>query len=240
MITSGTLAKSGKAYRLVYAQIPDTPVLAALHEYVIASLPAEEKTFMLPKPESFFEYHLQQGAGNAVISAYIEERLVAKSIILHPHESYAYRPLEGTPLPPQGLSSVSVMQGTSVHPEYRGNGLMQIMVKAWQKHAADHNRDYLIAEIETRNVYSLKNFLDEGLSIVSAGYDPLDNAPVSIGYKKRSKFAVATHLNIPTSDEIWCDVQDVERIQQLVAAGYKGISCDIKAGQVKYVKPADI
>lgn len=227
MTVTGTLPKTGQSFevtRLCAAAIDD---VLALQDMIIAALAPEHKPFLLRKPRSFFESHF--ATGGAILGARVDGMLIAQSIIVHPDKD---RPNTGmVDMKPVGApETLSILQGVAVHPDFRGNGLMETMVDLWLDFAAAEGREHAVAEIDARNHYSWGNFVDRGLNIVGIGIDKTDGTRVYNAherleniFKKRMREA----LDLPLGEEeqaAECSRRDLTLQSALFSMGYVGVA----------------
>lgn len=235
ILLEGHLPRTGEAYTLGLLDESSLGRIKDLHDLVIEALGPEEKTFLLPRTADYFARHFTRGSGSAVMGIWSGGGLIAKTLILHPgaHETTPEQ-LGGAILisPPE---STSIMQAASVHPAWRGNGLMGLMIRQWLVHAQQWNRPHVLAETEIHNQASWSLFLKEGLEIVRVGKSPVDGADVynvregqaQEDHKptpERIKYAVAKTLGGITGGEsaelIRCPVADIEEQKRHFQDGY--------------------
>lgn len=175
ILNTGILPKNGKPFAVILQSEKNIEDILALQALVLSGLTEAEKCFILPKSRAFFEKHL--AAGNPVLGIVSEGQLIAQSIVVNPTKE---RPSTG--MVDMRLKAkpekVTLIQGIIVHPGYRGNALMSVMVDEWLEIAKKQGRTHAIAEVATDNEYSLAVFLKEGLTIHSTGTDPADGTKV--------------------------------------------------------------
>lgn len=236
-LKTGRLPKNDGEYSLVYQFQENMNDILALQDTVINSLTDEEKSFVLPKSPEFFKRHLLEG--HTVLGIMHEGKLIAQSIILNPtienqKTGMVDMSLHANP------EKITVLQGVLVHPDYRGNKLMSVMVDEWLSLAAGEGRVHAIAEVTTDNYFSWSVFLKEGLSIHSIGIDCADgtkvynmHAHVSTLIKERLSPDFNKNAKQP---DIHCHHKDINLQESLIAEGYKGTSYNHKTGQFGFSK----
>lgn len=216
-------------YKLTFLDPDSAPLMAALHAAIIDQLHGDEKSFILPKDETYFRQHLNKGGGNAVIGIFDGPNLIAQAMIVQPNAQYPQTGMvDMAPVaPPQ---SVSILQAVSVLPAYRQHGLMGKMIDAWQAHAQEQGRAILLAEIDVHNAASWIGFLKAGLNLVSIGRDPADgtlvyNACEKTGDALRKKLTPEfnRHAGAPTR---LCAFDNLEKQERLMKRGYAAIGRD--------------
>lgn len=204
-LESGRLPVRGDAFRLVFLGPQHVDAIKALHDEVIARLPENQKTFVLPRDRVYFENHFRRGNGSAVLGLVCNGELAAKCLILHPEEGETGAALGGAIL--QSVPEhTSIFQSSTVHPDYESNGIMNMMIRHWLNHARRHKRTHIQAEVETSNEKSWRKFLNAGLNIVGAHKSPVDGARVynageRIKYTLLKDFSEAAETKSTNS---WC------------------------------------
>jgi RimJ/RimL family protein N-acetyltransferase len=172
---TGILPKTGQAYDMRYLGMDDIHDIMALQDKVYADLSESEKNFIVYKDEAFFERHFSRG--HPMIGAFVEGQLVAQSIIRAPSSADRHIGMtdmvELQELEPE---NITILQGVLCSPDYRGNGLMNLMVEQWLSWAQEHGRHNALAEIEVRNHFSWQVFMKQGMELVSMGRDENDGA----------------------------------------------------------------
>jgi ribosomal protein S18 acetylase RimI-like enzyme len=222
LLESGTLP-GGAPFDAVLLAPFHAAACAALHGTTIGGLAGDEKAYMLGKSSAYFSAHLRRPAGNAVIGVVSRARLVAQAMVLHPTSALpATGMVDMPPVAPPG--KVSVMQAVSVHPRFRGHGLMDMMIRHWIDHAAAHGRTDLLAEIHVANAASWANFLRAGLNLVGIGRDPSDGVLVYNAHEKtalaRAKSLTPEFNRYAGLPRATCAPGDLETQRALMAAGY--------------------
>jgi predicted GNAT family N-acyltransferase len=175
----GILPKTGETFSVILQSMDDIEHMINLQKTVHDSLSAEEKSFLLPKSKDFFAEHFVQG--NHVIGILCNNVLIAQSIIVNPTEGHSVMAVVDIPVQEQKAEQISVqpkaeqisiLQGVVVHPDYRGNKLMNEMVGAWLTLAGQLGREHASARVHTDNQASLTVFLKEGFTVHSTTQRP--------------------------------------------------------------------
>ncbi len=198
------------------------PEIIALHREAIASLKDSEKAFMLLKKPSFFRSHFDRANGNTVLGIVSGNKLIGEAIVLHPSNDH---PSTGmVDMPPVGEpGSVTVIQGVTVLPAYRKNGLMHQMVHAWLNHALISGKKHALAEVEVHNISSWSAFLNEGLQITSIGRDPDDGALLYNLHEtipEIMKKRLSESFNHAAANSTTCAIDDIKTQQDMLKNGY--------------------
>lgn len=181
------------------------------HRAAIDALPADQKSFLLPKADEYFRSHLSPDSpGNAVIGIIGDDGTLLAQGIMHRDEA-----------------NTSIIQSVSVNPDNKAGGLVRgILLPQWIIHAKDNGAQNVGARMESRNLASLAMFLKAGLHIVAVNRDParID----SIG-NARCTFDVSRNITAPfnqaakASREIMeCPLEDIHRQSLLLNQGYVG------------------
>lgn len=182
-LASGILP-GGEEYRVALLSPDHAGGIAEFHAGVINDLDPDQKSFIFPKTRDYFEAHLHRGDGNAMLGVVGDGgRLLAQSMILHPGNDNPETGMVDMPLPAPSWN-ISVLQAVSVSPDHRGLGLMALMVGCWARHAYEAGRADLLAEIDIKNKASWASFLNQKLSLVGIGTDPVDGTQVYNAHEK--------------------------------------------------------
>lgn len=196
--------------------------IIALHQQAIAALKEDEKAFMLPKSPDYFKDHFSRAGGNTILGIVCNDRLIGEAIILHPSECHPQTGM--TDMPSVGdPATVTVLQGVTVLPEYRRNGLMHQMVHSWLNHALQENKHHALAEVEVHNISSWSAFLNEGLHITGIGRDPDDGALLYNLHETLPgimKKRLSEQFNTAASNSLFCAISDFETQQKMLGDGY--------------------
>ncbi|MDR2902041.1 MAG: GNAT family N-acetyltransferase [Lactobacillales bacterium] len=67
---------------------------------------------------------------------------------------------------PAPFEKTAILEGTIIHPDYRGNGLQQQLMRERERIAKSMGFDFMLATVSPHNAYSLKNTLALGYKAV--------------------------------------------------------------------------
>lgn len=221
-IYQNTLLTSADQFTITQLRPEHLPQIVALHQHAVAALKDDEKAFMLLKDESFFRDHFNRAAGNTILGIICNDRLIGEAIVLHPTDAH---PQSGmTDMDNVGHpNTLTVLQGVTVLPEYRRNGLMHQMVHTWLSHAYDQNKHHALAEVEVHNIASWSAFLKEGLQITSIGQDPDDGALLYNLHETLPNIMMKRlrhEFNHVAADSTACSIHDLNTQREKLADGY--------------------
>lgn len=137
----------------------------ALQDSIYQEMPIRQKKFILPK--SLETVRDQINAGGKIIGILHDQKLIAQSMMANP--TSANDPLAELCDLPFGSdpAEATILQSVIVHPDYRGNNLMNKMIAAWIDLAAATGKKHLFARVHIDNNASLAVFLQEGLKVNS-------------------------------------------------------------------------
>lgn len=219
---SGSLKTTNQPYDILQLDKSHLGQIINLHKTVLNALPDDEKPFLLPKSPEYFAKLFNKVSPHKVIGIVQGGQLIAKSIAVYPTKT---KPDSGmTAMPDEPASTtVSVLQGVTVLPQYRGNRLMHEMVHAWINHSHMARRKNVLSEVEVRNIASWSVFLDEGMEITSIGQDPDDGAwlyNMQGNIRQVMKGRLSDHFKAASENAILCPVEDLQRQKDLLARGY--------------------
>ena len=234
VLKTGSFRKTDGEYTLNLLSVQNIDQILALQEAVIAVLPEQEQNFVLKKDRAFFENHF--AVGNAVIGILHEGQLIAQSVIVNPTAAHPKTGMTDMALKAKP-KKITVLQGVIVHPDYRGNSLISVMIDTWLETARKEKRPHALAEVSLENHHSWSAFLKGGLNIHSIGTDPADgsvlynvHAVVGAGARQRLKDAFVKKAG----RNVICAAEDVEMQKYLLAKGYKGVTFDACQGQIEF------
>ena len=238
VLRTSSLKKTGEPYSVVTLCPADIPQMLALQSEIFSDMTADEQCFLLKKDQKFFEDHF--ASGNPVLGVVVGGRIVAQSVITnptaaHPKSGMTDMTLNAAP------EKITVLQGVIVHPDYRGNRLMTVMVDEWLALANKEHRTNAVAEVATGNFYSWSVFMKEGLSIHSLGHDDKDgsdlyNMHAKVGplMKQRLKQAFNKASEVPTVEVASSDIASQKT---LVKAGFLGVAFDAANQNILFKAP---
>lgn len=219
---SGTLRTTNQRYEIRQLDSSHLGQIINLHKTVLNALPDDEKPFLLPKSPEYFTKLFNKVSPHKVIGIVEGNQLIAKSIAVYPTKN---KPESGmTVMDDQPLStSVSVLQGVTVLPRYRGNRLMHEMVHAWINHSLMARRKHVLSEVEVRNIASWSVFLDEGLEITRIVQDPDDGAwlyNMQGAIRQVMKGRLSNHYNHAAAHSVLCPVENLTQQRILLDQGF--------------------
>lgn len=227
--------KAGGTGTLVSLSPEHIDQILSLQDEVFGALSEDERAFLVKKNRAFFEAHFSHG--NIVLGIVHDGHLVAQSVIVNPttqHPKTGMVDMALTAKPEQ----ITVLQGISVHPDYRGNRLMTVMVDAWLAEARRQNRTEALAEVAVGNHYSWSVFMKEGLRIDSLGIDPADGTQVynvTANVTSLSKQRLKRTFNRKAARHgVTCPKDDLKRQRELLAEGYKGVKFNPANGDILF------
>jgi len=187
--------KTGDSARLEILEQHHLPEVLSLQASVRAALPLEQKMFVLPQPESYFENFLAR-RGGAIIGLRMRGELAAQIVLMGPLtleqaiDKNAITRSEVAFHHAAPSESVAVAKSMAVHPDFQGNGLAQHLLQAALAQPLARLADHVFAQISAENIRSWELFLRNGFSIVAAALDPGDGQPRFILQKPALGFAL--------------------------------------------------
>jgi hypothetical protein len=239
IIGQGKLKKSGETFEIAFLNKKHFNEVSDFHNHIASGLNENEKEFFLEKPAAFFNDFFNQSKENKAISVIFNGTIIAQSLSVNP--SYKHPKTGMVDMKPCGRpSETTILQGVGVLPSFQGNGLMQAITKSWLMNAKAQGKKHALAEVEVRNIASWSSFLKEGLSIHSLGVDPMDGA---ILYNLHENIDQAINkpvsplFNKSSRGEIFvCHPGNLEKQQDLLNVGYKGIAYNKKNERIIFQK----
>lgn len=183
----------------------------ALHHRVLqlATVPG------LVKPESheFFERHASRCG--RILGVFVGNCLVAYAVVGLPVDTGYNFGLE-LELPEKELLLVAHLDGVSVAPEWRGNGLQRTLGALRVEIARRAGRHHLISTVAPRNTVSWRNVISQGLKV----------RRLKRKFGGALRYILHQDINTPTqvdsADSAEICLDDIEGQQRLLAQGYLG------------------
>lgn len=195
MIKQFQLPKSGDVATIRILDSNDLPEVLKLQDVTRAALPESQKMFVLPQSTSYFENLLAQKNG-LMIGVSVGNKLVSQMVAMGPMSL-------GDVIEQQKLTrnevhfhhaadtdSVVLAKSMTVHPDWRGNELSQLMLEAALDLPFVRTVDQVFAQISVDNVRSWELFLRHGFGIIAGVVDPQDHKPRFIVQKPAVGFAL--------------------------------------------------
>ncbi|MBI1327292.1 MAG: GNAT family N-acetyltransferase [Alphaproteobacteria bacterium] len=167
--------------RLTLANINDC---MALQQAVLNSLPPDQDK-VHPKTREKFAQLLADDSPSTIFGIFEDGQLVAQAIMLCP------RTIEEADLLdfelPGEPHEISTLAGVLTNPAYEGRGYMSCLVNAWREEARALGRPHLCGIVTRDNTKSWSGFMNGGLVIMAAGFDPSDNSTVYLVHRDISR-----------------------------------------------------
>lgn len=215
--------------RVAFLDASAVDAIKSNHDIVLQDLPPE---FMYPKSREFFLDLFACDPSNTIVGVIDGSLLAAKSTITSHNAERPYGWSEGY-TPTMRDDQLCVIGGVTVLPSYRGNDFMRSMVQGWKQHALDVKKDWLLAEIDVKNIYSLENFLVEGLHVVGIAIDKSDGGINHIVARRTEEANQQLIIDPLLAHTV--HVQNVDAQRQLLQEGYVGVACDLAAKTITYI-----
>lgn len=233
---TGTLPKSGEEYVLVLQTPANIDQIAAFHAEVFNTLTEDEKHFLIQRDEGYFERHFENG--NVVLDVLHNGKIIAQSLMTVPTQENPATGMIDVKLP-AAIDKIAILNGSVVHPDYRGQRLQAILTEARLELAQQLGRTHILSEVAVGNQFSWSTLLKEGMKIHSIGQDTHDNAHVynmhldmeaQKGKLKAGFNASARKKFIP------CSQFNIEAQQILLSLGYHGEALDTSKQSILFTK----
>lgn len=190
-----------------------------LQNKVLSTLPANQNWLHVRTEEEWDEVLISKD--KKIIGVHDDSgNLVAHSVALLPNKDNPDADMLNMRLPalPEQLTTL-----TSVisDPECRGMGLMNKMLMKWKSVALERERPHLLALITTDNVASWTQFMNIGLEIVGADFDPSDGSNVYYAHGDLEKeYTKADFSAFETM--ILCPECPLDEMQDIFRQGWVG------------------
>lgn len=212
MIQSSLTAYSHTMLSFRRLELSDLDALLELQETVRRGLPRPD---LYQTEDARYLTRVIAGSG-AAFAAFDGERMAAYGVVSFPgvHADNLCYDVPRLMIDP---TEVAHLDGSGVHPEYRGLGIQQNLSVRRIGYAAEHGARQFLLTVSPHNPYSLRNHLNGGGFRVHAIkrkfggvwrlilYRPLNcEEPTAFGHRS------------------WCEIGDIEGHQRLLASGLTG------------------
>lgn len=232
VLGEGRLADTGARWRLRLGHAGDIDAVHDLQAHVIASLPPQNRYFIVPKSAAHLLEYLNRVDSTAVCVLEVDGRHAGQLVLrpaLTPYE--IDRHIKAFDLCGHTLADRYIMvQGALVDPEYRGLHLLRLMLDVAATkltHLFENASPYLLARIVPPNIPSWISFIKAGFRIAAAARDPDDERQVFYLYKDNETVsAVETTTSVP----------DFMACKALLKTGWQGTGYDRRARQIIFTK----
>ena len=225
LLKTGILPRTGGTYGLILQSVDDIPHILALQQILLDEQAVNRRNFLLPRDMDFYQRHFAEGG--MMLGVVHDAKLIAQSIIVHPHAGMTQAGMTTTRARPE---EVSALQGVAVHPQFRGNRLMHAMIETWLDIAAQAGRTHVMARTAVSNYQSWNTFLQEGLYIGAISPGKSDDglrydleSPMHALMKRRMKGGFNT---VSIRNALYIPATDLDRQQNILAHGARGIIFD--------------
>ncbi|WP_339251223.1 GNAT family N-acetyltransferase [Sporosarcina sp. FSL W8-0480] len=204
----------------------DLNPIMELQKKVIGAL--ADTSFLQPLSEEEFLTIL--GGNGAMIGAFHDDKLIGFRAMLKPEIDGEHLGLDAG-LSKSELPNVLYSEVSSVDPDYRGNGLQQILGKLLLDAIDTQHHRYVFATVAPFNIASLKDKFALGMHIVSLK----EKYGTLLRYTMMKEIGKNVDENQPN---IIVDMSDIEKQQSLLSEGWIGVSIEQNNGSwiVNYQK----
>ncbi len=211
--------KTEKTPVLVEILTPEClPDVLVLQNAVRAALSDDQKMFVLPQPDSYFEKFLMR-QGGLMVGLRENGTLVAQIVLMgalsldEVIESNALTRSEVTLHHATSTDHIIIAKSMAVHPERQGNGLSQKLLQAMLTQTAVRSADHIFAQISAENIRSWELFLRNGFGIVAAALDPSDGKPRFVLQRPTRGFVLHPMASVDDVDAL-ADFASIMRLTQ--------------------------
>lgn len=234
LLSTGTLSKTGGMYQIAKLTVAHLDAITALHETVHEDLPTDKKSFLMSRDVSAFERHLNDG--NIILGCAHEGRLIAQGLMTLPDAEHQSELMTDMLLPPPP-ESAAVLGAMTVHPDYRGNRLQDVMLAARASLADTMERSDIISSADIGNMPSWKNLLKKGLKINTIGYRK-DGTSRYIFHARTENLLNRTRRTPPKGTgrtrTIECPYSAIDTQKILLCQGYQGTAFNQATGMIEF------
>ena len=206
------ILRNGQKVTIRDLALNDLKAIMQLQEKVIASL--TDVSFLQPLSKEEFLYILE--GNGTMIGAFHNDLLIAFRAMLEPEIDEEHLGLDAG-LDVSELPSVLYSEVSNVDPDFRGNGLQQILGKILIENVDASRHRYICTTVAPFNIASLKDKFALGMHIIS-----LENK-----YGDLLRYTMLKDLSMKSStgnDTVIVDMSDSTRQQSLLNEGWVGIN----------------
>ena len=157
-----------------------------------------------------------------MIGVYDGDGLIAQLCVLLPDQTNPDADMLDMVLPSKDPNDIATFRTVMTHPEYRGHGLMNILMTEAKAYAKTKNRTHLLGCITRKKTASWSQFLKAGFSIVGAGFDPSDNSTV---YYAHNNTSCKESFNKAAEKKVARDLS-LKKLKGLFNKGYRGVRAE--------------
>jgi hypothetical protein len=197
-----------------------------LQQEVLHSLPADQDILHVKSLADWED--ILKSPRNNTITVDADNIMVAQSLAIHPtltDQASAADMLDmELPGEPHTLSTFCAVM---THPAHRGRHLMQRMMDEWKFVAKQDGRQHLLGCITRSNVPSWSQFLQAGLVITGAGFDPSDDSTVYYAHcdiNDPVKFDMRDTITVT-------DTHPMSELKSKLKDGYVGVAGEKQGNQ---------
>ncbi len=239
VLSQGTLKDGSAVFTVCQLDGSWVDVLYDHYLKVRTDLPAKDKMCLRERNRASFEDHFKKGG--IVVGAFVEDRMVAQAALFEPVGDVVPQCYPSV-LKGSDLNSYAFFQTTMIDQEYRGQGIVQAMLQARLAFAFEHKREHAIAQVDIRNVASLKVLVAEGFSAFSMDPHPNGDSYIIALHKDVRSGRLARGFNRkikpkPEIERYGQDASDAGMLQKRFNEGYRGVALTPSGRLVFSAKP---
>ncbi len=158
-------------YQLKQLTLADMEEVHQLMMDTRESLPENQKHFLKPQDLPMLKQHIAKDFPVLGVIDTHTNRLAAAMMITPTNQPELCNNVDG--YPKQLLASdAAIVQCVAVHPDFRKQGLMPLLLSGAEEIAAASHIVELVAKIADENTKSRNGFINAGYAAVAAGLDP--------------------------------------------------------------------
>lgn len=146
--------------QIIYATKEDILELKAVMEEAVAVL--SQKDWYVSDDIAFLEQHIKEEG--YILKAVEEGKIVAFLLVRYPMLSEDNLGQYLPNMTKETLQTVAHMESVAVLPKFRGYKLQKQLLEMAEKIEKDRNTKYLMATVHPENIYSGRNFEEQGYS----------------------------------------------------------------------------
>ena len=213
VLYEGRLKQNNELFHVTLLSLEHIEQILLLQNVVVEAL--EDKSRLQPLSQEEFQYILE---GNGMmIGAFIENELTAFRALLVPPIDDEHLGLD-IGLPESELHRVIYQEISNVHPNYRGNGIQNILATVImdELQKEDSKYDYVCCTVAPFNIPSLKDKFAQGMKI----------AALKEKYGGSMRYVFVKELR-EDNERDWTEIENVLMSdaggqQALLSEGYRG------------------
>lgn len=207
--------------------------MAQLSKEIYQHLKKEEQCFIHKREAAYFENIFNQ-PDISFIGIFCENKLIGMSYLRTCSDKQTFQE-EIPDFSAQTFlnnEKIGTLGGDCVHPDFRGNGLNQLMIEYRLEMAKEKGCSAVYSIIDRHNHWNMTPYFNNRFQMLSCGIDPADGGKIAImRYRAMQPKRIGNMVCVPT--------HHFEKIDQLIQNDFVGETYNPKTREIVFTRPAD-